>query len=188
MRRRVWILIIGLLLCTPLSAMAQGSGNLNVFIGSKTLNEDDWEPVDEQLEIGGMFDYRPPNWPISLAVDLLYSFGDDEQFGIELENRFLELDVGFKFIMENPSTINPFIAGGVAFVEAEAEGDFWDVFDLQDDTSGTGLWLSGGAYVTMNNNLNLGLNIRWSDVEADWHSFDIDLGGSRIGGFIGVHW
>ncbi len=188
MRRIALMMMIGVLVLIPLSAMAQGSGNLNVFIGSKTLDEDDWEPVDEQLEIGGMFDYRPPNWPLSLAVDLLYSFGEEEAFGTELENRFYELDVGAKLILENPSIISPFIAGGIAFVEAEAEGDFWDTFDFKDEASGTGLWLSGGAYLTLNRNLNLGLNIRWSDVEADWEHHDIDLGGARIGGFIGLHW
>jgi opacity protein-like surface antigen len=186
MKTLSFFVIVALIVGLPVSGMAQ-SGNINFFVGSKTL-DDDWEPVDEHLEIGGLFDYRPPNWPVSLAVDVLYSFGDEEQFGIKVENSMLELDVGAKLIFENPSMINPFVAGGIAFVRAEAEGDFWDAFDLEDDTTGTGIWLSGGAYVTINNNLNLGLNARWTEVESDWHNIDVELGGTRIGAFAGFHW
>ena len=45
------------------------TGNINVFLGAKALEEDNWDPVEEHKEIGIMVDFKNENWPISIVID-----------------------------------------------------------------------------------------------------------------------
>jgi hypothetical protein len=174
--------------CIPAPVACQGTGNVNAFLGMKVLDEDDWEPVEEHVEIGILFDARPINWPISIAGGLLYSEGEETEMDIKLEGNTLEFDVGVKKIFENASIVRPFLAGGAAFIQAETEGSVFGIFDFGDDTDAIGLWVSGGAYLTLSEHFNLGLDIRWSKAEADWYREDIELGGFHAGLLLGYHW
>ncbi|MBI5895785.1 MAG: hypothetical protein HZB24_07215 [Desulfobacterales bacterium] len=52
-------------------ALAAGvEGNINMLIGQKYLEEDDWEPVDTQAALGLMFDITPAGSPVAIALDI----------------------------------------------------------------------------------------------------------------------
>ncbi|UCE89548.1 MAG: hypothetical protein JSW10_01540 [Pseudomonadota bacterium] len=54
------------------------AGNIGGFIGGKGLNQDDWEPVEAQGEIGVRVDYQGSGWPVVIAVDAFISAAEDD--------------------------------------------------------------------------------------------------------------
>ena len=67
------------------------TGNVNFFLGQKTLDEDDWAPLDKQGEFGVLVDFKQQNWPVSIAIDFLGS-ADDGTDSRRLETRPFLLD------------------------------------------------------------------------------------------------
>lgn len=191
------------LLCLILTAGMMGSrvygqeerawtGNINLLIGQKSLNKDDWQPLDEQFELGVQYDFRPVEWPVNLAVDLLYSWDEGRLYdpwwgSIDLRARTLELDLGVRKIWERHSYIRPFVGGGPALIWAEADGSAFGI-TVSDDNWGLGIWVGGGAYVTLVEWLNLGLQAKYSWAEVDLFDVDVEAGGWHLGALIGVHW
>jgi len=191
------------LLCLILTAGVMGSrvyaqeektwtGNINLFVGQKWLDEGDWEPLEEQFELGIQYDFRPVEWPVNLTVDVLYSWDDGKLYDpwlgfIDLEARTLEIAPGVRKIWEQHPFIRPFIGGGPAFIWVEGEGSAWGVTVSEDDW-GLGVWVGGGVYVTLIEWLNLGLQARYSWAEVDLVGVDVEAGGWHLGALVGVHW
>ncbi len=189
MKRFVLISAVIVACChMPGLALAQWTGNANVLFGTRTLDDDDWKPLEEQTEFGVILDFRQTNWPVSLTVECSTANSDKSRFGILLENRTLEFDIGVKKIFENSSQFNPFIAGGLAMVNVRPSGDFWGLFDIEDDKTDFGGWISGGAFLTLSNHFNIGLQAKYTMVNTNWYGRDRELGGPHIGGFAGYHW
>jgi len=194
-----WYILLSLvLMASVVGSPAYGqeekvwTGNINFLIGQKWLDETDWEPLDEQFELGLQYDFRPVEWPVNLAIDVLYSWDDatlyDPWLGsIEVEARTLEINPGVRKIWELPSNIHPFIGGGPAFIWVDGEGSSQGV-TLSDDDWGFGVWLCGGAYVTLMEMLNLGLQVRYSWAEIELLGVEGEAGGLHLGVLMGFHW
>jgi len=169
------------------AAFAQGSGNINVFLGSKSLDEDDWWPVEDQVEVGIEFDFKGENWPISIAIDLLAS-GAEETIGfIDFEGKTSELNLGIRKIWEPTATIRPFLGGGLAFISGEYTGASGP-YSVSDNDTGTGFWLGGGIYWTLVEHLNLGFEAKISSAEINIYGVDVNAGGGHFGLLLGYHW
>lgn len=73
-----WLLIPGLAMSQSSSNPDDWTGNVNVFLGAKMLDKDDWEPVDEHFEAGVLIDFKQKSWPISIAIDFLRSSDEED--------------------------------------------------------------------------------------------------------------
>lgn len=75
--RRVSVLVSSVLLCFVLAPAAFAGGEISLFLGQKSLSEDDAESleVDGQTQFGliSSWDFE---WPVALAVDVLNSSDD----------------------------------------------------------------------------------------------------------------
>lgn len=182
-------LVVILLMLFFTNAHANGwTGNLNFFLGQKTLDKDDWEPLEEQAEFGILVDFKPQHWPLSIAIDLLGSSDEEPIFGVDVQGRTSELDIGVRKIWEIPgATIKPFIGGGLAFISAELEGRY-GYASISDDDSGTGYWVNAGVYWTIGPAFNLGLEWRYSQAEVTLYGIEAEAGGSHGGLILGYHW
>ena len=64
--RKLWIpvalVVIGLLFCP--TAAADVEGHVNFFLGQKSLDSDDWDPVDKQPEFGAVMSFGGSEWPV----------------------------------------------------------------------------------------------------------------------------
>ena len=163
------------------------TGNINFFLGAKVLDEDDWEPVDEQAEIGFLLDFKGKSWPVSIAVDLLGSYAEDDVYGVDIEGSTAELCFGVRKIWDSFEHVRPFIGGGIAFIWAEVEGERWG-FSVSDDDTATGYWIGGGVYWTLAEHFNIGFDVRWSKAEVTLFDVDGEAGGSHVGFLLGYHW
>ncbi|MCG6938222.1 MAG: porin family protein [Gammaproteobacteria bacterium] len=164
------------------------AGNVNFFLGQKTLDKDDWEPVDKQPEFGVLVDFKQQSWPVSIALDFLGSKDETTIAGINVEGNTAELDFGVRKIWDTEnSTIRPYIGGGVAFIRAEVKGTL-SPFTVSVDDSGAGLWIGGGIYWTLNQSFNLGLDLRYSQADVTLAGTDVKAGGTHAGILLGYHW
>ncbi len=202
--RRAWFSFFGVpglilavaFVALPYDAFAQQSGstgNVNLFLGGKALDEDDWEPADSQGEIGIEVDVRPRDWPISLVIGLRGGADEADVFDPVLgsatfESSTSELNVGVKKIWEPAGTpLRPYVGGGLVYATAEAtlKTAFGDV---SEDDSGVGFWLGGGLYVTLAEHFNLGVDLRFSRAEVTIFGVDAEAGGNHLGLIAGYHW
>lgn len=183
MKRTQWLVVAILSLMTaPVLAM---SGNINGFIGQKSL-ENDWKPVEDQMEVGVVADFRDPAWPISIATDLFYSWDDSGSGTGSIDGMTVELDVGVRKLFGMSGygyPMHPYVGGGLALVMADV-----DAPGGSDDDTGAGYWVGGGILWTMANRMNLGLDVRYSDAEVTLHNVDVNAGGTHYGILIGYQW
>ncbi len=200
MKRVVVLLIWVMFLSIPLSATGEEeyTGNVNLFLGGKTL-DNDWKPVEDQGEFGIMVDFKRVGWPVSIAIDILGSYADDDiivnlppLISIKFEGATTEFCFGVRKIWDTSTNMRPFLGGGLAIISAEAE-----IGPFDDDDSAAGIWLGGGVYWTLTEHFNIGLLLRYSDAEVTLSpsyagvtlgSTDIDAGGGHFGLILGYHW
>jgi hypothetical protein len=191
-----WILVPGLAMSQSKSNPKAWTGNVNGFVGAKILDQDDWAPVDEQGEIGALIDFKQKSWPISIAIDLLSSYDEEDvslavlnfgTFDANLEGNTTEFNFGVRKIWDNFSFVRPFIGGGIAFINAEVKGTALGV-SVSDDDTGVGVWFDGGVYFNLTEHFNLGWDVRWSKAEVTLFNIDGEAGGWHLGMLIGYHW
>lgn len=164
------------------------SGNLNFFIGQKSLDSSDyWDQVDDHTEFGIIFDMIEKGWPVSLELGLLMSSDKFSNDYYSREAKTSEFSVGIKKIWTIRNfPLKPFVSGGLAFISADDEYEDYYGYDEYDD-SAMGFYLSGGAYATLSQHLNLGLLFRISKADVDLYDDGVGAGGEHIGLFIGYH-
>jgi hypothetical protein len=165
------------------------TGNLNVSLGLKYLDSDDWDPLDEQLEFGILLDFRPKKWPFNIAIDYLDSHDSEIRsvfifsWVTEAEGDTREIDIGIRKIWENFPTVRPYIGGGVAFIN----GEMYIAGLGTEDDDGTGYWINAGLYWTFKA-LNLGFDFRYSQADITLFGKDLDAGGFHAAVIFGAHW
>lgn len=164
------------------------SGNVNLLFGAKSLDENDWYPVEDQGEFGVLIDFKQEEWPFSIAIDMLGSAADETIAGWYYEGSTSEFDLGVRKIFElENSTIRPFIGGGLALVSAETSWGFGGPW-FSDSDSGAGLWLNGGVYWTLSEAFNLGFQLRSSAANVTLFGVEGSAGGGHAGFMVGYHW
>lgn len=196
--KRITVLISAyFLLSTPNLAICDDwTGNLNVFLGAKVLDEDEWEPVEDQDEFGIKFDFKQQGWPVSIVIDYLSSSGEETvlmfdpllgtvQFDIEGETS--ELNLGVRKIWDQSPYIRPFIGGGISCISAEYTGTALGI-TVSDSDNAVGIWFGGGVYWTLADHLNIGLEAAFSTAEVTLFDVNADPGGVHLGVLAGFHW
>ncbi|MFH2084606.1 MAG: hypothetical protein ABII20_04670, partial [Candidatus Omnitrophota bacterium] len=141
------------------------TGNINIYFGAKALKEEDWTPVEEQDEAGIAFDFKEQHWPVSLVVDYSNSIGEGTFYyygWIDCEAKLSELNIGIRKIWDRNLNVRPFIGGGISFIRGEVtySSGGYDLGSISD--SGTGYWIGGGVYWTLNESFNIGLEMKSS--------------------------
>ena len=164
------------------------TGNINLRLGSKSLDEDDWGPVEDQTEFGLEVDFRGQDWPVSIAMGISTSSDEGDYDGMDIEGETDEFYIGAKKIWESESSIvRPFIAGGICLIRGEFEGSYWGE-SVSDDDSSLGIWIGGGLYWTLGESFNIGLDLKYSDAEINLYDVDGNAGGIHFAALFGYHW
>ena len=172
--------------CTPCSAQ-DWTGNVNGFVGSKSLDSGDWKPVESQSEFGILIDFKKDSWPVSVAVDLLTSEDTGTFAGVKVKGETTEFDLGVRKIWDQSAKVRPHIGGGLAFVSAEGQVSIFGLSGSADG-DGVGFWVGGGIYWRLSDSFNLGVDVRVSQAEFDVLGESIEAGGTHIGLVVGYHW
>ena len=192
--KRVTLLLAAMILVLSFSCVAfaeeDWTGNVNFFVGSKSMEETDWAPVEDQGEFGIELDFGKKSWPFNIAIDIMSSSKEEEFGALTLKGETHELNLGVRKIFDLGGP-KPFIGGGLSIISAKASATVGPLTGSA-DYGGTGLWIAGGIYFTLGESFNLGLEFKHSaakdEVVSGGNSYDIELGGSHAGLILGVHW
>jgi opacity protein-like surface antigen len=182
--------ILACVLCaTP--AIAEMKGDVHLLLGKKWM-DNDWEPVDNPQEYGFGANFGGVDWPVMIAVDLLFSSDDSsasyDYYGYEYGYRFdvdgTEIDVGARKIWDDKGRFHPYLGGGLAYIKQEATITVTfpeilfrqiDQFSFSLDDSGTGFWVNGGVNWAITPKVYLGLDLRYSDADVEYSTEEIQM-------------
>ncbi len=197
MKKIAILIALCLVLSVPTLAMSEGwTGNMNLLLGAKMLDEDDWEPVEEQAEFGISFDFRQEHWPVSITFAYLSSEEDGSAVVFvpgpgwtvgDFEAETQEINIGVKKIWDVTQVIKPFVGGGISFINAEFTGTAFGG-TLSEDDDAVGIWVGGGIMFTLANHLNLGIQAGYSYAEVELFGVEANAGGSHGLFIVGFHW
>lgn len=204
------VLILLLALGAANGPALAGGGDVSVLFGQKSLSDNmlDTAGVDRQFQFGVCLtlDFEGP---VMLAIDLLSSSDSTTlaipaAFPLQLDTDVdtTELDLGVrKFWGQNK--IRPFVGGGLAIVRLDARqtesgtlgtGAPFSTLLVDDHDTGIGLWINAGFLYRATDRFNVGLDVRYSDANADLSPptagpvLGLDSGGSHYGVVLGYHW
>ena len=166
------------------------SGDANILLAGKHLDNGDWGPTDSQGEIGLVTNWRGPSWPVALAADFLASSHDADisRDGFtEQRGKTSELDLGARKIWRPDARMRPYAGGGLALASGELTRT-GPAGTISDSDSGAGLWLDGGVFWTLSEAFNLGFDVRISAANVRLLGADRNAGGFHLGLLAGYHW
>jgi hypothetical protein len=194
--QKISLAVLFLLTLSPFH-QAIASGNLDLFLGFKAMNKDDWDPVQAQGEGGLLLDFKGQDWPISIALDFLGSrrkeageffVPGDGLVSADWEGRTSEFNGGVRKYWGSHKIIHPYIGGGLAFISAQLEAKTGRYDYVRDSDYGVGLWFNSGVTWTLSNHFNIGFDIRLSGAEVTIFDEKRRAGGFHSGLVLGYHW
>src|SRR5262245_4004946 len=149
--RTLWIplALLPLALLFAPTAAADAEGHVNFFLGQKSLDSDDWGPVDQQGELGAVMAFGAADWPILIAADVLNSGQQKDvssgPFGpSRLKVGMFEAAVGARKIWK-VGKARPYVGGGIAVIGDSVEYDM-RFFDVDADDTAVGPSGDGGVF------------------------------------------
>ena len=171
------------------TAPALAEGNANFLIGVRQLDEDLWDPLDQQVVGGGTVDFGGADWPIHLETGF-YGSSDKEDddsllLGAEVTVNVAEFFFGVNKTWEPGGNIRPYVGGGLASAAADVEIDT-SIGDVDDDDSSLGAYVHGGVFWRLGKRFNIGFDARvltGTDLTLFDEDFDVDYfqGGLVLG-------
>jgi len=178
-------------------AWAGADGHVNFFIGQKSLDDGDWQPIEDQLEFGAVMSFGQDDWPVHIAVDVLAS-ADEETLSdpalgtVTLTGSTVEFAAGVRKIWKKGRVL-PYLGAGVGIIAAGSKFD--DGFVSVDASdAGFGFWAGGGVFWRLGGHFNIGLDARYSSAEVDLDfgsgvvAQDVSAGGLHYGVLLGFGW
>jgi hypothetical protein len=168
------------------------TGNINVMLGKKDVDNSDWNPITYLHEGAISLDIKEYSWPISLCT--AYYVGTHSKsvdlygYDVDLELTTKELDLGIKKIFSNESGFNFSLSSGVSAISVETLMSVDGIGDYVQDDNVIGLWLGSEVYYTICNVFNVGMNFKYSAAQADFGSgSSVNVGGIHYGLLLGYH-
>ncbi len=214
MRTRL-LLFAGAIVLATLCTSAMAGGEVNLFYGQKNMDfgidlsgapsdaRSAINDLEKQDEWGVLFTWGH-DWPVALAVDVLFSSQDEtlsytyvpQTYGVgytynlkvEVETREIDLGVR-KYFLEK---VQVYVGGGLAYINGDVKFSIPGTsLSASEDDNGIGFFLNAGVVWRAGKWFNLGADLRWSDASGDFpDTFDqsVDLGGTHYGIFVGGRW
>ena len=177
------IIIAFLLVCNCYAV----DGNINVTLGMNFMDNDDWKPLDEQKEIGVNIDLCG-NAPIALTLGYCRSSDGENIDGLDIDTSASEIRVGIKKIWEVDDNVNLFLGGGYTHIAVDADISNGEQYlSVNDDDSAHGGWIGCGAYMTINETVNLGVQVEYSRADVELFGVGADAGGTHVALIVGYH-
>jgi outer membrane protein with beta-barrel domain len=163
------------------------AGHVNLFLGSKVLNQDDWAPIDTHTEGGIEASWGSSEWPVMIATDLLGSTRSKDVLGVDTKGTTGELALGVRKIWNTGThqRVHPYIGGGISYISAKFEGTSGGI-TVSDDDTGVGGWVGGGIFWRLGSQFNLGVSARGSSAKVTLYGVEGNAGGGHFGVTFGL--
>jgi opacity protein-like surface antigen len=168
-------LLVTLASCSAVAPAQQNVGvgrdnRVSIYLGQRSLDEDDWEPIDDQAMLGFEYVREQSGAPIGFEIGLMFSGDEDDILGTDIEGATAEIYGGVRKTFGS-DVVRPYIGGGLSLVSARV-----DIEGLGDDDDTTfGGYLHGGVGFQVSDLIVLGLDLRFL------FGSDFDIGGLDVG-------
>jgi len=148
-------------------------GNINVVLGSGTLQNSDWNDVNlgygsanlaNPSGVGINFDIRKASWPISFLVGISTSksWANTDTNRAEYSLELLEFDVGVRKYFDVSKHFKPYLSTGLASIDAtENRRCFYVSCSESVSKSSIGAFFGTGLMFRLGTSFNLGLNMKY---------------------------
>lgn len=190
LRRRIRQVAASILLSAlPVQALGQEmtSGNVDFYLGGKTLNGAEWGPADHESVVGLDADFRDSEWPLSVELGLQGATGQGTSGAVTTTSRTSEMFAGVKKIWNVAPLVRPYLDAGLAIVNGQLENSSPGAFESESDDT-VGLWVGGGLYWTIQQAFNVGLGVRFEGAQVNLFGNDKNAGGAELNLLLGWHW
>jgi opacity protein-like surface antigen len=159
---------------SPAPERVAKDNRISIYLGQRNLDEDDWDPVDQQAVFGVEYAREKAGDAIGFEVGLMGSTDDDTVAGVDIEGTVSELYAGVRKTF-GEDVVRPYVGAGLSYVSAKVD---IEGFGDDDDQSGA-IYLHGGVDFDITESFFLGLDLRFlfgSDIELLGESGDADYG------------
>ena len=157
-----------------ISTPALAGGNLNFSLGQRSLDSNDFEPVDDQTYFGATIDWNSMEWPVNLAGGLYFSSEQESVGSTDITASVIEATFGVMKTWGETKVMHPFLGGGLGFVQVEAEIDD-PLGNAKEDDTAPAFYTEGGVYWSLSHAFNLGVSGRFMTapgIEIEGENFD----------------
>jgi Outer membrane protein beta-barrel domain len=161
------------------------SSRIDLYFGGRSLDEDDWSPVEDQPVIGVEFVHEGHDAPIGFELALFASekSKDDVAAGpatVDVTGKTGEIAAGVrKTFLKDDRLFHPYLGGGLAAIQAKFHGEGSNGVTASDDDTSGALYVHGGVDFDLGPAFVIGLDLRLlfgSDVTLFGVDGDADYG------------
>ena len=191
-------LVLAALVAALATGAFAGEGNVNLFVGQKWLDEEDWEPIEAQPELGVQLAFGPRRAPIYFALDLFYAKDDATIADVpglgdaDVEGKTIEYCLGVRKVFRRQAVMRPHLGAGALLASGEIVVEAAPVGSSRVSDTNFGLWIEGGITWRLASHLNLGLELRYSRYKLEFGTIflenELESGGYHAGALIGYAW
>lgn len=152
------------------------TNRVSAHFGERQLDEDDYEPLENQPTFGVLYSQEHPDWVVGWEAGGFVSGDSDEVLGVDITALTAEVCAGVRKSFGS-GTVRPYVGAGVSYITVIS-----DVGDIDDDVgeehdSSFGLYAHGGVDFQISQLFSLGLDVRGlfgTDVELYGFETDAD--------------
>lgn len=173
-----------LTLGTAANAAKLPESNFSVLLGQKTLDDNDWEPVESQVEWGVIADLGRKDSVANLVISYLSSSDDSTQGGTDFTGETWELGLGIRKPFRLDAGLAPFIEVGAAYVDATLEQR--GITPGENSDSAFGVWGGVGVGFAVGERVSVGALVRYTVAEVTLLGTDRGAGGLHFGVTAGI--
>ena len=160
---------------------APSADRLALYLGMRGLDEEDYEPVEDQFTLGLEFAHEREGSALGFEIGLLGSRDDGDALGFDIEGRTGEIYAGIRKSFPS-DRVRPYVGGGVSYIDSEFEVTG---VGSDDDASIAG-YVHGGVLFDLSESFFLGIDVRLLlgsdleivgvDTDADYQQYALVLG------------
>jgi hypothetical protein len=157
--------VLGIAVICLGAASISFAANVNFIVGERTLDEDKFEPIEDQTAFGINFDFGKEEWPFQFMAGVFISSEDTSgDFGIlgpyNADLELTEVSFGVVKIFDKYPGWRPYFGAGASFISAELEGTLLG-FTGDDGDDAFAWYFNGGLFYQFQNRFNLGVDLRY---------------------------
>lgn len=156
---------------------------LTLAIGQRSLDEGDYEPVEDQIALGVGVHQEPPGSLVGWELGFQGSYDEDDVAGFgDIESSTWELYGGLRKTLVDGEEVRPYLGAGLSLV-----GVRFEALGIDDDDSSLAAYAHGGVEIEVSPGFALGLDLRGLfGSEIDLFGVDTDADYGQLALFLAV--
>ena len=149
------------------TAASYRSSRIDLYLGARKLDEDDWSPVEDQTAVGLEFVHEGHDAPVGFEIAVFVSEKKKDNVAagastIDVTGKTGEISAGVrKTFLKDDRVVHPYIGGGLAAIQGKFHGEVSTGGSASDDDTSGALYVHGGVDFDLGPAFVIGLDLRF---------------------------